>query len=403
MIGFLTDYELGKFRKPLPLVASCGECGLHQTCKSPKMPVDGNGDKKILIVGEAPGKTEDETGIPFCGESGQLLTSTLEEFGIDARKDCWITNSVICRPPKNVLPPKAVDHCRPNLVKVVQQLKPEKILLFGASAVKSLMTWVYKKDVRGIARWLGWRIPCQKLDAWLCPFWHPSFILRTDYGTSQKQNDVRESMWKKHIELALRKRGRPWNGPPDYRSRISCIVDPVLAAKEIESFHSGGKPIAWDLECDRIKPDRKDSRIIACGLSDGRKAFAYPWTKETERATVKLLTDEKVRKIGHNMKYDARWIRARCGEHVVNWYWDTMIGAHVLDNRSEITSLKFQAFVELGAETWDDHVKPFMVSSGCNEPNRLDEIPLHDLLAYNAMDALLTWELHDVQRRRMKV
>ena len=57
---------------------------------------------KIVLVGEAPGKEENETGIPFTGSSGHLLTQLLKQAGID-RAECYITNVVKFRPPDNKL------------------------------------------------------------------------------------------------------------------------------------------------------------------------------------------------------------------------------------------------------------------------------------------------------------
>ena len=63
-------------------------------------------DAQLMIIGEAPGKDEDEQGIPFIGRSGKLLTKILTSLGID-RKEIFITNSVKCRPPENRKPTTA--------------------------------------------------------------------------------------------------------------------------------------------------------------------------------------------------------------------------------------------------------------------------------------------------------
>src|SRR6516225_6965990 len=76
MAGFFKASTL--YRKaPLAMVPRCGACGLHETCKSPKMRPTGEGRRKILIVGEAPGKTEDEENRQFCGKTGERLERKL--------------------------------------------------------------------------------------------------------------------------------------------------------------------------------------------------------------------------------------------------------------------------------------------------------------------------------------
>src|SRR5688572_528647 len=89
-------------RRP-PTIPKCGACGLLKGCKSPKMPVSGKGAKGILIIGEAPGRDEDIQGRPFVGATGEKLETTLRKLGVEMRRDCWLTNALICRPKANVI------------------------------------------------------------------------------------------------------------------------------------------------------------------------------------------------------------------------------------------------------------------------------------------------------------
>jgi hypothetical protein len=98
MDGFFTRSEMLQVRAPKAVSPRCGACGLFKTCNSPKMPVDGRGRAGILVIGEAPGREEDEQGRPFVGATGQLLRDTMEELGVDLRQDCWLYNSIICFP-----------------------------------------------------------------------------------------------------------------------------------------------------------------------------------------------------------------------------------------------------------------------------------------------------------------
>ena len=87
---------------------------------------------------------------------------------------------------------------------------------------------------------------------------------------------------------------------------------------------------------------------------------------------------------------------------VRNWKWDTMLGAHTLDNRPGITSIKFQAFVMLGVDSWDWPIKPFlkMKNKGGNVPNRLKDAPLTTMLKYNGLDSLYEWHVAVKQMER---
>ena len=105
-------------------------------------------------------------------------------------------------------------------------------------------------------------------------------------------------------------------------------------------------------------------------------------------------------KIAQNLKFEDRWTRVKLGHPVRNWLWDTMLAAHVLDYRRGITSLEFQAFVQLGVQLYDKHIKPYLKSVGQSRFNRIKELDLKDLLLYNGMDSLLTYK---IAMKQMKV
>jgi len=81
------------------------------------------------------------------------------------------------------------------------------------------------------------------------------------------------------------------------------------------------------------------------------------------------------------------------GHRVRNWYWDTMLASHVMDNRPGITSIKFQSFVLLGQSSYDDHIKKFFQSPKGEERNQIDLIDMDDLLLYNGLDSLLQYKV----------
>src|SRR6187551_2686518 len=83
-------------------VRGCPLCKLSKT-RTHAVPGDGNHSAKILFVGEAPGKKEDEEGKPFVGQAGRILDEALSKAGIK-RSEVYITNVVKCRPPKNRRP-----------------------------------------------------------------------------------------------------------------------------------------------------------------------------------------------------------------------------------------------------------------------------------------------------------
>jgi DNA polymerase len=138
--------------------SNCEICGLFENCLSPKMKVTGKGEKKILFIAEAPGKNEDEQGEQLIGAAGQLLRRKLNNIGIDLDNDCWKTNAIICRPQKNKTPTtKQVNCCRENLLRTIQNLKPEKIIILGKVALQSLLG--HRTSITSIEKWIGQKIP----------------------------------------------------------------------------------------------------------------------------------------------------------------------------------------------------------------------------------------------------
>jgi len=120
------------------MVASCTRCPLYKTATHP---VPGEGDPKaqLMCVGEAPGATEDETGRPFVGAAGQLLTKILAAINL-RREEVFIANVLKHRPPGNRNPmPDEVAACRPYLSRQVELIRPKVIIAFGTFAAQSLL------------------------------------------------------------------------------------------------------------------------------------------------------------------------------------------------------------------------------------------------------------------------
>jgi uracil-DNA glycosylase family 4 len=395
---FPVSEAMSSKRTPLPLmIPKCGACGIKDMgCKSPKMLPTGKGKRKILILGEAPGEEEDKQKRQFVGKTGQELRKVLRANGLDPNVDCWFDNALRCRPPNNKIPKEeCVEYCRPNIVKTVLDLKPEIIIPLGGTAVKSLLGWLYKDQVGGIMRWSGFDIPCQKINAWICPTYHPRYVMEQD-----KKGPVVRMLWEKHLRTALRHKHRPWRKAPNFLSRVQTTLDTSKARDIIlKRFCTRTKrPVAFDFETDRLKPDHKDATIICCSISDGELTIAYPWDGPAIDATWKLL-ESKVPKIGYNAKFEERWKLRFTGKGVRNWRRDGQLTAHIIDNRKEIVALKFQAFAMLGQEPWDEHIKPYLEADDGNSMNRIRELDLDSVLKYCGMDALMEWKLAMKQKK----
>jgi len=142
----------------------------------------GNVDADILFVGEAPGRNEDERGVPFCGAAGKNLDKLLENVGL-SRKDIYIANILKCRPPENRDP--LDDEIRahtPWLLKQIKDMKPKVVCSLGNYATKfflSLGDVDLMKSQPGISQVHGQvqDIEIDGLKIKLIPLFHPAAII----------------------------------------------------------------------------------------------------------------------------------------------------------------------------------------------------------------------------------
>src|SRR5436853_7227237 len=117
----------------------CTKCPLHKS-RTIAVPGEGKATAKVMIIGEGPGKQEDQTGRPFVGNAGRYLDHVLEGTPF-TRDDFFITNIVKCRPPSNRTPKTPeMDTCTSlYLFEQIKLLNPKLILLLGRVAVKNML------------------------------------------------------------------------------------------------------------------------------------------------------------------------------------------------------------------------------------------------------------------------
>jgi len=389
--GFFNS-SLLESKPPTSLLPKCGACKLNLKCNSPKLDYIGKGKKRILIISESPSKSDDENGKLYSNPRSSLpLETALRKSGIVLERDCWLTTALICYSGKEPTSDQ-INHCRPNLIRIIKQLNPDIIIPAGRSAITSLIPHLWKEHVGPASRWYGFQIPSQQINSWICPTYSPTYVHQLN-----KSNDPKKEVLKIHFEnqikAALALEGKPYDELPDYNKQIEIIDKPSQAARIIRKMIQKGGTVAFDYETDRIKPDSDDSKIVSCAICwNDKKTIAYDWKGEAIEATRELL-HSPLPKIACNLKFEDRWTRKHLGKRVRNWYWDTMLAAHVIDQRPRITSIKFQSFVLLGASSYDDHIKKYLTAGNKEGSNNIHLIDRKELLTYNAMDAILEYKV----------
>lgn len=125
-------------------------CTLRETTTQ-AVPGDGSADADIMFIGEAPGKNEDEQGIPFVGAAGKFLTEMLAAIGLK-REDIYITNVVKYRPPDNRDPlPEEIEACMPWLHEQITIIRPKIIVTLGRHAMEHFVPGKKISEVHGQA------------------------------------------------------------------------------------------------------------------------------------------------------------------------------------------------------------------------------------------------------------
>ena len=157
---------------------NCMACELGKT-RNNIVFSDGNpSTAKIVLIGEAPGETEDETGKPFVGRAGQLLNDFLAQAGISREEDVYVINTVKCRPPQNRVPSdEEKASCRKFLEAQIDIINPRAIVLCGATALKSFVNLDKKQTISKVrGQWLSITVDGKEYRA--ITIFHPSYLLR---------------------------------------------------------------------------------------------------------------------------------------------------------------------------------------------------------------------------------
>ena len=134
---------------------------------------DGDIDAKIVIIGEAPGKKEDESGLPFRGAAGKFLNEMLDSVGIE-RKDVFITNIVKYRPPKNRDPSK-IEKAEfwPYLLRQLDIIQPKVVVTLGRHSMGYFLPQAIIGDVHGQPS----AVKIDNLKLTVVPLYHPAAAL----------------------------------------------------------------------------------------------------------------------------------------------------------------------------------------------------------------------------------
>lgn len=396
-MGFFKAEQL-RGKVTLPTLPQCGRCGLWSKCQSPKMPPSGKGKHRIMFVGEAPGATEDRRGVQFVGDAGQCLRSLLD--GLVELGDCVVTNSFICRPPSNKADDLFIEACRPNVYAAIKKYKPNVIVLLGSSAIKSVIGPEWGASLGEVSRWVGFAIPSQVHKAWLCPTYHPSYVMRNDHDKALKnivRNHLRNAVRLENVEV-------PTFDVEERKKEIEIYEDPQYTYGALIRLLDTKGICAFDYETECVKPELPYELFSVSFHTQPDDGSSWTFSgRLSEPCLIPLssvLRNPKLKKIGANIKFEERWTRRRLGHGVVNWVWDVVTSAHVADNREGITGLKFQTYVHTGVGDYAEKIAPFLKSPDKTGRNQIKKANLREVLTYGGLDSIFEYSIGMKQMER---
>lgn len=318
---------------------NCRLCPLHKTAEYVCLLGKGPEPCDVMIIGEAPGHREDDSGTPFVGRSGQLLDEMLSIAGI-SRKKVYVTNAVHCRPPDNRTPSKReVNACKKWLDYEIAMVKPKFILTLGNIPLQAVTGLKGIKKQRGRAIEQDGRI--------ILPTYHPAFALRDDKQRPQIIADLKR--FKEIVDFG---------GIPYERSINFTVVNTWDRVGRMIDALDG--VVSCDIETTCLYPWDKKADIVTLGFGTAIGEFNIPMHhKEStwDETDLKKIVDRVAEKLQDCIlvfqagKFDLLWLKVH---YKVEWQndFDTMLAHYLLDENS-LHDLEFLAKRFFAAPRWD--------------------------------------------------
>jgi DNA polymerase len=170
------------------LIRACTKCEELAEYRTQAVPGVGPSDARVVFIGEAPGRWEDQKGEPFVGDAGAYLTQLLERIGLD-RSKVFITNVVKCRPPDNRNPKTPeMDNCAPYLERQLALIRPDLVVLLGRVALERFFPREKITEAAAVPR----RKVIAGREIVFLPMLHPAFGIRRQ----DLKPEIERQFWK---------------------------------------------------------------------------------------------------------------------------------------------------------------------------------------------------------------
>jgi DNA polymerase-1 len=338
---------------------------------------------RIMIIGRDPGQKEDRYGTPFIGPSGKLLDDLLMIHGFN-REEIYITNAVKCGQPGEDKEPgkKEIRFCRELLVKEIEEVKPEIIIVFGGVSLTAVTSRI------GILKLQNTVLKCEEFNCKVLPMVHPAFVLR-DPGNRKFIEKGFETLQDELSGLNEKKKlGEYYEAKT--KDQALQILNKLL---DCDVF-------AIDIETSDLNFLKSEILCISFSWKD-KLGAVIPWDLILEgdvSAKFKEVLKSPALKVGHNIKFDIEHLTKK-GYPFGGKPFDTMVAHSLIDDNSPENGLDALVlrYTDMG-EYWTDLYK--FKKEYCKVNNIKDKdfsykhVPREILHPYAAKDAEATYRLY---------
>lgn len=386
-----------------PVSDACLDCPIWKSGQFG--PVFGRGslEADVILIGEAPGRDEVRTGLPFSGESGRQLGDLIRSSELN-KLALRVENAVLCRPVTsdgvNRQPTsEEVFCCRPHLAEALHKQKKKKAIVpLGNVALQSLRK---KPRATGITQARGIPADNEEFDVLEFPTFHPANLLRSPQNITVVDTDFRQL-----IQLVARGRSKKSvaYGVADTYPKFQQLIN-GLARKKLFSFDIETGPY------DENKSDGFDNRrdhILCISFSwDECVGIVVPWIQWPNTLywgqdapdvliTLKnLFEDSSVKKLVHNGLFDVPFLRGRWDIEVQGLKADTMLMHHILDENSN-HGLKELAARNTDMGDYDKPLQDFLGQFRLKKDRHYGKVPPEILYSYAAADTDACYRLYNL-------
>lgn len=370
--------------------ANCTDCELHKSAQSVCLIGDGKWPADIMFIGEAPGFREDNIRKPFAGRAGKLLDGILEACNLQRYKsNIFISNAVKCRPPENAKPSAfEIEQCGPYLEKELSYVKPKVIICLGVTASKAVLG----KGAPNVKNGRGKTF--NRNGAKVIVTYHPAAALR------------RQPHLIEYIITDVKRAIKLTNGGSIKKAKHTYYRINSSNLKEMVKRLSHRKLISFDVETTGLDMYDPSKSLLSISFSpEKEEAFFLPIQHNSSDISldrtqwaVDYILNSAGKIIGHNVKFDLRWLNV-----VLRFFprvpiRDTMLMFHLLDEIYPDKTLKHlvRIFTPLGPDLdrWEDKAG--------DKKNFSVDMDIRKLILYNCGDSDGTRRLYSRFLPRIK-